>query len=202
MSQMTAVGVIAKGSRDACITLARILLPDGCQIEKKGKRQEITFAVESRPVSLLDDAWNGLECGILMIRYEDDFSEYVDEDENDEDECEIVYERKNILEISEELQLDVKILNIPLEQDYPSYIHIVNGQCKKHIIYASPYDDEVVPEDYDEDDFEDDGEKQYLTGCDPQYRPVDKLEGLWDSHFVDIYEEYGFGDCFDEMCPL
>jgi len=38
MSQMTAVGVIAKGSRDACITLARILLPDGCQIEKKGKR--------------------------------------------------------------------------------------------------------------------------------------------------------------------
>ena len=207
MSQMTAVGVIAKGSRDACIALARILLSDGCQLTRKGDEWEISFAVESRPVMLTDDPWNGLECGIPMIRYEDDdYNEYDEEDDNGYDEeadndCEVVYEQKNLIDITKELQLDVKILNIPLEQDYPTYIHMVNGQCKSHIIFVPPYDESVeeMLEDYDEEDFED-NQDQYLPGCDPEYRSVDELDDIWHSQFCGIYAEHDLEYCFEDMC--
>lgn len=202
MSQMTAVGVIAKGSQDACIALARILLPEDCQLKRRGNEWEISFAVESRPVLLTDDPWSGLECGIPMIRHEDDmYNEYIEEvDEEIDTAVNVAYEEKNIIDIAKELQLDIRILNIPLEQDYPSYIHIVDGQCKSHIIFVPPYDDSVeeMLEDYDEEDYES-SQDQYLTGCDPEYKSIEELDDLWESDFCSIYAEYDLEYCFDEM---
>ena len=114
MSQMTAVGVIAKGSRDACIALARILLPDGCQLTRKGDEWEISFAVESRPVMLTDDPWNGLECGIPMIRYEDDdYNEYDEEDDL------IVKQSENVYIVDGMAELDdlEELLHIDFEEE-------------------------------------------------------------------------------------
>ena len=203
MSQMTAVGVIAKGSRDACIALARILLPDGCQLMRKGDEWEISFAVESGPVMLTDDPWNGLECGIPMIRYEDDdYNEYAEDDEYDEqedDDCEVVYEKKNIIDISKELQLNVKILNMPLEQDLPSYLHVVNGECKAHVIYAPVYSADDSEDAFDPVEEFGLGEDKYLPGCDPEIcRDISELAEIWNSQFGAVFSEFGFGHCIEE----
>ena len=204
MSQDTAVGVIAKGSRDACIALARILLPEDCQIASNGIEWEISFAVETDPISLLKNSrCNAIKCGIPMIRYEDDiYNEYIDDDKADDDEdddVKVVYEHRNIIEIARELQLDVRVLNMPLEQDFPTYLHVVNGECKTHIDYAPVYAADGSEEAFDPVEEFGLREYEYLPDCEPEFcKNSDELAEIWNSQFGAVFSEYGFGHCIKE----
>lgn len=187
MSAMTALGVIAKGSAEACIALTEILLPEDYNLDEADEGCTISFVVnDARPVSLNADQWYHLECGIPLIRDEDEEADH--------------YEKRDILSISSELHLDIKILNIPLEQDYPVYFHIADGKCETHIIYVPPYDESMADmfEDCDEEWEEEDTE--WLCGCEPQYCTLNELDEVWYEYFYDMFAENGMEECLNEMC--